>query len=114
MNLEEDIYLPVSKEFLIQMGNLSKTAIKIYLSLSFHRAKTIDKKRQSKKISVSHREIRINEFSPDVYRSEWFGVCNDERAYYRAVKELEEKKLITIIRIHAENGKPLPNVYHFK
>lgn len=110
---EEDINLPISKRFLEEISNLSKTAIKIYLSLAFHRSKFIDKKRHGNKISVSHREIRINKFYPDSFNSSFLGVCNDERSYYKAIKELENKSLIRIIRTHTKNGKPLPNIYIF-
>jgi hypothetical protein len=111
--IEEDIFLPISRKFLKEMNSLSKTAIKIYLSLSFHRSKFIAKKHQGNKIKVSHREIRINEFYPDRYNSSFMGVCNDERSYYKAIKELEEKTLIRIIRTQTKNGKPLPNIYIF-
>lgn len=109
----EDIHLPISKRFLEVMSSLSKTAIKIYLSLAFHRSKSIDKKRNGNKISISHREIRINEFYPDRFDSNSFGICSDERSYYKAIKELENKALIRIIRTHTKNGKPLTNIYIF-
>lgn len=110
---DEDINLPISKRFLEEISSLSKTAIKIYLSLAFHRSKSIDKKHHGNKISVSHREIRTNEFYPDRFNSNFFGICSDERSYYKAIKELENKALIRIIRSHTKNGKPLPNIYIF-
>lgn len=110
---DEDINLPISKRFLEEISSLSKTAIKIYLSLAFHRSKSIDKKHHGNKISVSHREIRVNEFYPDRFNSNFFGICSDERSYYKAIKELENKALIRIIRTHTKNGKPLPNIYIF-
>jgi hypothetical protein len=81
--------------------------------LAFHRSKSIDKKHLGNKISVSHREIRKNEFYPDRFDSNFFGICNDERSYFKAIKELEKKALIRIIRTHTKNGKPLPNIYIF-
>lgn len=110
---DEYINLPINKRFLKEMPSLSKTAIKIYLSLAFHRSKSIDKKHQGNEISVTHREIRINEFYPDRFNSDFFGICSDERSYYRAIKELENKALIRIIRTYTKNGKPLPNMYIF-
>ncbi|MGD9625450.1 MAG: hypothetical protein AB7U51_12445 [Arcobacter sp.] len=110
---DEDINLPINKRFLKEMCSLSKTAIKIYLSLAFHRTKSIDTKHLGNKITVSHREIRINEFYPDRFNSNSFGVCSDERSYYKAIKELENKALIRITRTHTKNGKPLPNIYIF-
>lgn len=106
---DEDINLLISKRFLKEIYSLSKTAIKIYLSLAFHRSKN----HQKNKISVSHREIRINEFYTGKYNSDFFGICSDERSYYRAIKELENKTLIRIIKTHTKNGKPLPNIYIF-
>jgi len=110
----ETIYLPTSERFLKEMSSLSKTAIKIYISLSFHRSKSITKKGQGSKINVSHREIRINEFYPDENGFNFFGIANCERAYYRAMKELEKKSLIQIKRNYTKNGKPLANTYVFK
>lgn len=110
---DEDINLQINKRFLKEMCSLSKTAIKIYLSLAFHRSKSIDKKHHGNAISVTHREIRINEFYPDRFNSDFFGIGSDERSYYRAIKELENKALIRIIRTHTKNGKPLPNMYIF-
>lgn len=110
---DEDINLPISKRFLEEISSLSKTAIKIYLSLAFHRSKSIDNKQRGNGISVSHREIRINDFYPDRFNSNSFGICSDERSYFKAIKELEKKALIRIIRTHTKNGKPLPNIYIF-
>jgi hypothetical protein len=110
---EEDIFLPTSRKFLEEMNSLSKTAIKIYISLSFHRSKSIELTHHGNKISVSHREIRVNEFYPDRYNSKCFYVNNDERTYYKAIKELERKHLIQVVRTYSKKGKPLPNIYIF-
>lgn len=110
---DEDIFLPISRKFLKEMNSLSKTAIKIYLSLSFHRSKSIELTHHGNKISVSHREIRMNEFYSDKYNSKCFYVGSDARTYYKAIKELEKKALIQVIRTHTKKGKPLPNIYIF-
>lgn len=114
--MNETYELRISKKFLKFMPYLTKTAIKVYLSLSFHRHKAYANNKSTKRIKISHSEILINEFEEDsiYYLRDFFGVSNDYSTFLKAIKQLEYNKLIRIKRSKTPNGKPLTNVYIFE
>lgn len=96
--------LPISEKFLMNMHELTKTAIKVYLSLAMY------KKKFGNNFYASHGEIRIHSFN-EGFNSEWFGIGNDHAAFLKAMKQLEELKLIKVYRSKSVGGKPLTNRY---
>lgn len=104
MNAIESHDLPISEKFLKSMHQLTKTAMRVYLSLVFYKAK------YGNNFHASHRDIRIHYFER-VGRGEWFGVGNDQGAFLQAIKQLEELKLIKVYRSYSVGGKPLTNRY---
>lgn len=95
--------LPISEKFLMSMHELTKTAIKVYISLAMY------KKKFGNNFHASHREIRIHYFDDGM--KDWFAIGNDQAAFLNAIKQLEEMKLIKVYRSKSVGGKPLTNRY---
>ena len=106
MNEVKTHYLPISEKFLQGMTELTKMAIRVYLSLAFYKAKN------GNNFHASHKDICINYFHQDRRgNGEWFGICTDYGAFLRAIKQLESLKFIKVYRTKTVNGKPLANRY---
>jgi len=98
--------LPISEKFLQSMYLLTKTALRVYLSLAYYKAKN------GNNFHASHRDICINYFDGDRWDGgEWFGVASDHSAFLKAIKQLEEMKLIRVYRTKTVGGKRLTNRY---
>lgn len=97
--------LEISERFLKNMITLTKTAIRVYISLAFHKSKRGDN------FYASHKEIAINVFDDNSWYPEWFGVVTCHNAFLKAIKQLEELGLIKVHRSKTLNGKPLINRY---
>jgi len=98
--------LPISEKFLQSMYQLTKTALRVYLSLAYYKAKN------GNNFHASHRDICTNYFESDRRgRGEWFSVSKDHGAFLTAIKQLEALKLIKVYRTKTVSGKPLMNRY---
>jgi len=98
--------IQISEKFLQSMTELTKTALRVYLSLAYYKAK------EGNNFHASHRDICINYFYKNRFgNGEWFGVATDHSAFLKAIKQLEEMKLIKVYRTKTVSGKPLTNRY---
>jgi hypothetical protein len=97
----------ISKQFLTHLNELTKMAIKVYLSLVFLKQKRGDF------FTASHSEISLNVFGDNKksFCCEWFGVRTDAGQYFKAFKQLETLGLIKVYRSKTKNGGNKPNKY---
>ncbi len=105
---DNELYeVQVSKQFLKHINELTKAAIKVYISLAFM------KQKRGQYFTASHSEISMNDFNDndESYYPEWFGIRTDSGQYYKAFMQLEALKLIKVYRRRTKNGGHLPNRY---
>jgi len=97
----------ISKQFLKHLNQLTKMAIKVYLSLAFLKQKRGDW------FTASHFEISINVYddNENTFYPEWFGIRTDHGQYFKAFKQLEALGLIKVYRNKTKNGGNKPNKY---
>lgn len=95
----------ISKQFLTHLNELTKMAIKVYLSLVFIKQKRGDW------FTASHYEISINLFKDGDLHGDWFGIRTDQGQYFKAFKQLEALGLIKVYRNKTKNGGNKPNKY---
>ena len=107
MNDSELYEVQVSKQFLKHINELTKAAIRVYISLAFM------KQKRGQHFTASHSEISMNVFddNSESLHPECFGICTDSGQYYKAFKQLKALKLIRVYRRTTKGGKHLPNRY---
>jgi len=99
--------IKVSENFLKNITKLTKTSIKVYISLCYMKYK------RGNNFTASHREICLNVFSDndESWNAEYFGIVTCYSTYLKAFHQLEAIHLIKRFRSKTKNGKPLPNRY---
>ncbi len=94
--------LPVSDLFLSEMRSLSKTAIKVYLVLSYYAGKE-----EFGDVYLSHNDMRCSPLPTGGF----LAPSSDYSTMLKAIKELESKGLVVVHRNKEEGRKPMTNVY---
>ena len=104
--MNDEIYnLQISNKFLKQINELTKMAIKVYMSLVYLKHK------RGEYFKASHYEISINLFKDADWYGEWFGIRTDHGQYFKAFKQLEALGLIKVYRGKTKNGGNRINRY---
>lgn len=101
---DETYNLQISNKFLKQINELTKMAIKVYMSLAYLKHK------RGEYFKASHYEISINYFKDD-WGGGWFGIRTDQGQYFKAFKQLEALGLIKVYRGKTKNGGNRINRY---